>query len=65
MFGPGATKGFILFLLAIIFYAPYFRSLHFCEKSCAFLYGYFSNVDGVAIGCLTVLLLQNIKFQIE
>ena len=57
----GRSKGFILFLFAIICYAPYFRSLHFGEDSGAYLYHYFSSFDGIAIGCLTALIVQNFK----
>lgn len=56
-----STKGFILLLLAIIAYAPYFRSLHFGEESGAYLYHYFSSFDGIAIGCLAALAVQ--KYQ--
>ena len=59
----GRGKGFILFLLAVICYAPYFRSLHFAEQSGAYLYHYFSSFDGIAIGCLTALIAQ--KFQLN
>ena len=54
-----SQKSFILLLLAIIAYAPYFRSLHFGEESGAYLYHYFSSFDGIAIGCLTALIAQN------
>jgi len=54
----GRHKGFILFLLAIIVYAPYFRTLHFGEGSGAYLYHYFASFDGIAIGCLTALIVQ-------
>ncbi len=54
----GRGKGFILFLLAIIAYAPYFRFLHFGEESGAYLYHYFASFDGIAIGCITALLVQ-------
>lgn len=59
--GLGRTKGFIIFLLLIIAYAPYFRSLHFGEESGAYLYHYFSSFDGIAIGCLTALYSQHFK----
>ena len=59
----GRGQGFILFLLAVICYAPYFRSLHFAEQSGAYLYHYFSSFDGIAIGCLTALMAQ--KFQLN
>ncbi|OTG65639.1 acyltransferase [Acinetobacter sp. ANC 4470] len=59
----GRGKGFILFLLAVICYAAYFRSLHFGEQSGAYLYHYFSSFDGIAIGCLTALIAQ--KFQLN
>ena len=54
----GRSKGFVLFLVAIICYAPYFRSLHFGEESGAYLYHYFASFDGIAMGCLAALLLQ-------
>lgn len=59
----GRGKGFILFLLAVICYAPYFRALHFGEESGAYLYHYFSSFDGIAIGCLTALMVQ--RFQLN
>ncbi|OTG80521.1 acyltransferase [Acinetobacter sp. ANC 5054] len=59
--GLGRGKGFIVFLLLIIAYAPYFRSLHFGEESGAYLYHYFSSFDGIAIGCLTALYTQHFK----
>ena len=59
--GLGRGKGFIMFLLLIIAYAPYFRSLHFGEESGAYLYHYFSSFDGIAIGCLTALYAQHFK----
>ena len=57
------AKLFILFLLIIIAYAPYFRSLHAGEESGAYLYHYFSSFDGIAIGCLTALVAQKISIQ--
>ncbi len=59
--GLGRGKGFIIFLLLIIVYAPYFRSLHFGEESGAYLYHYFSSFDGIAIGCITALYTQDFK----
>lgn len=59
----GRGKGLVLFLLAVICYAPYFRALHFGEESGAYLYHYFSSFDGIAIGCLTALLAQ--KYQVS
>ncbi|OTG97468.1 acyltransferase [Acinetobacter sp. ANC 4654] len=59
----GRGKGFILFLLVVICYAPYFRALHCAEQSGAYLYHYFSSFDGIAIGCLTALMAQ--KFQLN
>ncbi|HCK28880.1 MAG TPA: acyltransferase [Acinetobacter ursingii] len=56
-------KAFVLFLVLIVAYAPYFRSLHFGEESGAYLYHYFSSFDGIAIGCLTALFAQ--KFSIQ
>ena len=47
---------FIISLLAIITYAPYFRSLHFGSENGAYLYHYFSSFDGIAIGSLTALI---------
>lgn len=61
----GRGKGFIIFLLAIIVYAPYFRSLHFAEESGAYLYHYFSSFDGIAIGCLTALMTQRMSQKIQ
>ena len=43
-------KAFVLFLVLIVAYAPYFRSLHYGEESGAYLYHYFSSFDGIAIG---------------
>ncbi len=60
-YGLGRGKGFIVFLLLMIAYAPYFRSLHFGEESGAYLYHYFSSFDGIAIGCLTALCVQHFK----
>ena len=57
----GRGKGFIVFLLAVIAYAPYFRALHFGEESGAYLYHYFSSFDGIAIGCLTAMYAQHFK----
>ncbi|VXA83346.1 putative acyltransferase [Acinetobacter sp. 8I-beige] len=59
--GLGRGKGFIVFLLAVIAYAPYFRALHFGEESGAYLYHYFSSFDGIAIGCLTAMYAQHFK----
>ncbi|MFU9046105.1 acyltransferase family protein [Acinetobacter tibetensis] len=59
--GLGRGKGFIVFLLAAIAYAPYFRTLHFGEESGAYLYHYFSSFDGIAIGCLTAMYVQHFK----
>lgn len=61
----GRGKGFIIFLLAIIVYAPYFRSLHFAEESGAYLYHYFSSFDGIAMGCLTALMTQRMSQKIQ
>lgn len=55
----GRSKGFILFLLVIIAYAPYFRSLHFGTENEAYLYHYFSSFDGIAIGCLIAIYAHN------
>jgi peptidoglycan/LPS O-acetylase OafA/YrhL len=54
-------KWFIIFLLAVIAYTPYFRALHFGEESGAYLYHYFSSFDGIAIGCLTAMYAQHFK----
>ena len=62
--GLGRGKGLILFLLAVICYAPYFRWLHFGEESGAYLYHYFSSFDGIAIGCLTAIYAQHFKGEI-
>lgn len=59
--GLGRGKWFIVFLLAVIAYAPYFRALHFGEESGAYLYHYFSSFDGIAIGCLTAIYTQHFK----
>lgn len=59
----GKGRGFIIFLLAIICYAPYFRFLHFGEESGAYLYHYLSSFDGIAIGCLTALLVQKMQWK--
>ncbi|WP_343682438.1 acyltransferase [Acinetobacter baylyi] len=59
----GKSKLFILFLISVIAYAPYFRSLHAGEESGAYLYHYFSSFDGIAIGCLTALLAQKISIR--
>lgn len=56
-----SQKHFILLLLAIIAYALYFRSLHFGAENGAYLYHYFSSFDGIAIGCLTAIVVQNFK----
>ena len=60
----GRGKGFIVFLLVIIVYAPYFRALHFAEENGAYLYHYFSSFDGIAIGCLTAIYAQHFKGRI-
>lgn len=57
----GRGKGFIIFLLVVIAYAPYFRALHFGEESGAYLYHYFSSFDGIAIGSLTAIYVQSFK----
>lgn len=57
----GRGKGFIIFLLAVIAYAPYFRALHFGEERGAYLYHYFSSFDGIAIGSLTAIYVQSFK----
>ena len=57
----GRGKGFIIFLLVVIAYAPYFRALHFGEESGAYLYHYFSSFDGIAIGCLTAMYAHYFK----
>lgn len=61
----GRSKGFVLFLVAIICYAPYFRALHFGEESGAYLYHYFASFDGIAMGCLTALMVQNFKINLR
>lgn len=61
----GRGKGFIVFLLVVIVYAPYFRSLHFAEESGAYLYHYFSSFDGIAMGCLTAFFAQNMHGNIQ
>lgn len=57
------TAIFVIMLLAIIAYAPYFRSLYFLDENEAYLYHYFSSFDAIAIGCLTALLWENFRFQ--
>jgi peptidoglycan/LPS O-acetylase OafA/YrhL len=52
-------QALVLVLLAVICYAPYFRSLHFAEESGAYLYHYFASFDAIAIGCLTALWAQH------
>lgn len=59
--GAARNTGLIVFLIAVICYAPYFRSLHFAEDSGAYLYHYFSSFDGIAIGCLTALLAARVR----
>lgn len=61
--GRSKFKFFVLFLILIIVYAPYFRFLHAGEESGAYLYHYFSSFDGIAIGCLTALLAQKISIR--
>lgn len=61
----GRSKALILFLLAIICYAPYFRSLHFGAESGAYLYHYFSSFDGIAIGCLTALITHTLPCNVR
>lgn len=53
---------FIIFLLGIIAYAPYFRFLNYGNENGAYLYHYFSSFDGIAIGCLTAIFAY--KYQI-
>ncbi|MEN8283545.1 acyltransferase family protein [Acinetobacter gerneri] len=53
-----SNKLFILFLLAVIAYAPYFRSLHYLDENGAYLYHYFSSFDGIAIGCILALIAR-------
>ncbi|SPL71594.1 acyltransferase family protein [Acinetobacter stercoris] len=53
-----SKKLFILFLLAIICYAPYFRSLYYLDENGGYLYHYFSSFDGIAIGCILALAVQ-------
>lgn len=51
-------KLFIVCLLVIVMYAPYFRSLHFGHENGAYLYHYFSSFDGIALGCLTAIMFK-------
>ena len=60
-----SQKHFILLLLALIAYAPYFRSLHFGAENGAYLYHYFSSFDGIAMGCLTALIVQHVKINAQ
>lgn len=57
----GRGRGLIVLLFAVICYAPYFRYQHFAEESGAYLYHYFASFDGIAMGCLTALLLQKVN----
>ncbi len=63
--GPERRMGLIIFLIAVICYAPYFRSLHFGADSGAYLYHYFSSFDGIAIGCLTALLAARVRLSAQ
>ncbi|WP_130802269.1 acyltransferase family protein [Acinetobacter ihumii] len=63
-FALARGKAFVVFLLLIIAYAPYFRSLHFGGESGAYLYHYFSSFDGIALGCLTALFAQKFSIQL-
>ncbi|MEB3753438.1 acyltransferase [Acinetobacter sp. MD2(2019)] len=51
----------VMFLLAVIAYAPYFRTLKFLDSNEAYLYHYFSSFDAIAIGCLAALLWQKLN----
>ena len=57
----GRGRGLIMLLLAVICYAPYFRYLNHAVESEAYLYHYFASFDGIAMGCLTALLLQRLQ----
>lgn len=57
-------NAFILFLLVIIAYAPYFRALHYEDNNGAYLYHYFSSFDGIAIGCLTALIAHSFQHDV-
>lgn len=54
----------IVCLLAIVAYAPYFRSLHFGNENGAYLYHYFSSFDGIALGCLTAIISKHISLKV-
>lgn len=54
-------NAFILFLIVIIAYAPYFRFLHYDNENGAYLYHYFSSFDAIAIGCLTALITHSVQ----
>lgn len=54
------TRHLVMFLLIVIAYAIYFRSLHYGAESGAYLYHYFSSFDAIAIGCLAALLAQKL-----
>ena len=51
---------FILFCLALIVYAPVYRSQHL-KNEIDYMYAYFACFDAIAIGCLTALLAQKIE----
>ncbi|MFZ6742319.1 acyltransferase family protein [Undibacterium sp. JH2W] len=53
---------FILFCLALIVYAPIFRSQHL-KNEIEYMYAYFACFDAIAIGCLTALLAQKIELR--
>lgn len=51
----------VVVLLAVIAYAPYFRSLYYLNENEAYLYHYFSSFDAIAFGCLSALLVNRVK----
>ncbi|MFZ6775437.1 acyltransferase family protein [Undibacterium sp. Ji83W] len=51
---------FILLCLALIVYAPIYRSQHL-KNEIEYMYAYFACFDAIAIGCLTALLARKIE----
>lgn len=51
----------VVVLLAVIAYAPYFRSLYYLNENEAYLYHYFASFDAIAFGCLSALLASRVK----
>lgn len=59
--GLKTSRQFALFLGFFVLVAPVYRWLHFGEDSEAYLYGYLASFDGIAIGCATALLANQIN----